>query len=263
MHAADDVALRTASDANRRFYGSLTAGRDDYWRLMAAPRFRVRRILSLLADGNVRSVADLGCGNGQLLEEIARRFPSSTLAGVDLSEPQIAANRDRQPKVGWHARDLQRLITSDDPLAGKFETIIASELIEHVADPLLLLRNARVLAAPGARLIVSTQSGPVRATERHVGHQRHFTANVLTALLAEAGWKPVRVWNEGFPFHDLSKWAANINPEGALRAFDQQAYGPFKRLICAILRGAFHLNSRSRGAQLFAVAALADRPTPE
>src|SRR5687767_12400758 len=122
MHAADDVALRNASDANRRFYGSLTAGRDDYWRLMAAPRFRVRRILSLTAAEGAESVADLGCGNGQLLEEVARRFPAATLAGVDLSEPQIAANRERQPKVGWHTRDLQQAISSNDPLAGRYDT---------------------------------------------------------------------------------------------------------------------------------------------
>jgi DNA-binding response OmpR family regulator len=37
---------------NREYYETLTAGRDDYWRKMAAPRHRVAEIAAILERAN-------------------------------------------------------------------------------------------------------------------------------------------------------------------------------------------------------------------
>ena len=255
IDATAEERLTAATDVNRQFYGNLTAGRDDYWRLMAAPRFRVRTILSVLADVHPRAIVDLGCGNGQLLEEIGLASPSTARAGIDVAGEQIAANLSRDPRVKWEVRDLQKPFAANDPMAGQYDVVVASELIEHLADPEMLLRNARILARDrSSRLILTTQSGPVRETERRVGHQRHFTPEDLRLVLERGGWRPIRIWNAGFPFHDLSKWAANLDPDRSMREFDQRSYGARQRLACWLLRGAFRLNSNRRGAQLFAIA---------
>ncbi len=245
-----------ASRRNREFYERTTAGRSDYWRKMAAPRHRVATLLALLARDRPRSLVDLGCGDGRLLAEIARALPGTTLAGVDLSAPQIEQNRARQPEVDWHVADLDGG-AAPVALAGRFDAVVATELIEHLDAPAQLLAAARALVAEHGRLYLSTQSGPVRETERRVGHRRHFSAAEIEALLGDAGWRPVRVWNTGFPFHDLSKWVANRDPDRSMAAFGERAYGPREDLICWALRQAFRLNSGRRGAQLFAVAAAA------
>lgn len=243
--------MKSAAEINRSYYDAPSAGREDYWRFMAAPRFRVRRILSLLEPLHPASIVDLGCGNGALLEEIAARFPQARLAGIDLSPAQLQRNAERMPAIDWRCADLQQPAALSSP---QFDVVVASEIIEHLDDPLAMLRHAHALASGGGTLIVTTQSGRVGVTERLVGHQRHFTAAALTELLQHAGWTPLRVWNEGLPFHDLSKWWANRNPEGSMDRFGAKRYGVRERIICALLRGAFHLNSRRRGAQLFAVA---------
>ena len=102
--------------------------------------------------------------------------------------------------------------------------------------------------------MLSTQSGPVRATERYVGHQRHFEKEDLLTLLRDAGWAPVRAWNAGFPFHGLSKWLANRRPTATIERFSVRPYGPAEILACWTLRLLFKLNSNRSGAQLFAVA---------
>jgi cyclopropane fatty-acyl-phospholipid synthase-like methyltransferase len=225
---------------------------------MAAPRFRVRTILGLLREKPPASVIDLGCGNGLLLEEIGEAFPAAKLAGVDISEPQVEEN-SRLAEIEWESRDLQKAIASDDRLAGRFDAVIAAEIIEHLDDPQALLRNARTLARPGpSRLIITTQSGPIRETERRVGHHEHFTAASLSELLRKTGWKAVRVWNAGFPFHDLSKKIANVDPDDVMRRFGGKSYGLWERLVCFGLRVAFRFNSNRRGAQLFAVAERVD-----
>lgn len=250
-----------AARVNRAYYDAASAGREDYWRFMAAPRARVATLLVLVREEPVRSLVDLGCGGGMLLREIAARLPGVELAGLDLSRRQIEENRRGGSTIRWEVADLERPSDAAAGLDGRWDVVVASEILEHLDEPAAFLGNALRLAAPGrGRLFLTTQSGPVRETERRVGHRQHFTPEVLTLLLREAGWAEPRVWNAGFPFHDLSKWWANRDPDSSIRRFGNRPYGRREKLICALLRGAFVLNSRSRGAQLYAVARRRSHP---
>jgi SAM-dependent methyltransferase len=245
---------RKAVEINREYYERSSPGRDDYWRKMAAPRSRVRVLLRALERLGPANVVDLGCGNGVLLREIRARHPDSRLCGIDLSREQIQENRRERSWADWQIADLDGSVQFEAPLVGGFDTVIASEVIEHLDRPDCLLRNAFALVRPGGHLLLTTQSGPVRETERRVGHRRHFSVREMHDLLTDAGWQSERVWNEGFPFHDLSKWYANRNPDVSMARFGQNAYGRREDLVCLALRLAFRLNSRRRGAQLFAIA---------
>jgi SAM-dependent methyltransferase len=170
---------------------------------------------------------------------------------------QVEENRRRLPYVDWHVADLDAADGKGAPetLRDSFDVVIASELIEHLDHPEALLRNARELARPGTgHLLLSTQSGPLRETERRVGHRRHWSRTGMNDALVRTGWAPIRLWNCGFPFHDLSKWYANRDAEGSMSRFSENPYGVREDLVCLALRLAFRFNSRSHGAQLYAVA---------
>jgi 2-polyprenyl-3-methyl-5-hydroxy-6-metoxy-1,4-benzoquinol methylase len=248
------VSGDSALEVNRQFYEGVSPGQQDYWNKMAAPLARRRVLLNLLSSFQPERAIDLGCGGGQLLQEIASNMPHMQLAGIDLSHTQIERNRQALPMIHWEAADLTGCDWDPGSLTARFDAVIASELIEHVESPLTLLHNARRLVRPGGRLFLSTQSGPLRATERSVGHVRHFTRSDMKAILQESGWKPISVWNSGFPFHDLSKWWANRNPHKTLRQFGDKPYGLYENLVCLVLRLLFRLNSNRLGAQLYAVA---------
>lgn len=239
---------------NLEYYGRLTAGQAGYWRYMPAPRSRRRVVLRTLAAADPSSVLDVGCGDGSLLTEIRTALPRARLAGADLSAPQIEQNRRTMPDIDWYCLDAE----ADPALPRQFDALTASEVIEHVAHPDAFLRNARAMTAPDGILILTTQSGRIGATERHVGHRRHFSREEISRLLRETGWTPERVWNAGFPFHDLSKWAANLSPNRMIDQFGERPYGLFQRSVCAALRALFLLNSNRRGAQLFAIARRAE-----
>lgn len=246
-HGLEPGALNVA------YYGRRSTGRDDYWRKMAAPRLRVTTFLERIAEEPARSLVDLGCGGGTLLAEIAARRPDMALCGIDLAGEQIEINRAGNPAVQWYAADLDRRLPASELPHDRFDVAVASEIVEHVAHPAVLLENARELVAPGGRLLLSTQSGPVRETERRVGHVRHFSVDEMLVLLQRAGWHAVWVYNCGFPFHDLSKWYANLDPDASMRRFGGDRYGWKEDLVCWALRRAFRFNSGRRGAQLFAV----------
>ncbi|MBN1945243.1 MAG: class I SAM-dependent methyltransferase [Bradymonadales bacterium] len=245
----------TASDANRRFYDQVLPGQQDYWRLMAASRFRLDTLLDAIARRDPRSVVDLGCGGGQLLRLVRQRLPAAETAGVDLSEAQIEADRRDDPAGRYLAADLSQPSRFPEDWQGRFDVVVAMEVIEHLDRPELLLANARDLARPGGGvLLLSTQSGPISHSERRVGHRRHFSREEMSRLLEEAGWRVERVWNAGYPFHDWSKKVANLRPDWSMRRFSERPYGWFEKGVCLALRTLFRLNSKKRGAQLFAEA---------
>ena len=247
--------MAESTQQNREYYEAESAGRLDYWTYMAAPRFRVATLVELVEQHRPRSIVDLGCGNGALLGELAESPGQRRLVGIDLSTSQIEHNKERRPSMEWFAADLSQPDSLPSALLGAFDCVIASEIIEHLDQPEALLSSASALAdTHHGRLLISTQSGPLRETERRVGHVRHFDRDSVTTLLRHSGWTPMRVWNAGFPFHDASKWYANLRPDSSMDQFGDKPYGKRERIICWALRQAFRLNSKRRGAQLFAVA---------
>lgn len=243
-----------AVTVNREYYERTTAGREEYWKKMAAPRHRVEVMRQVLRELNPGSVVDLGCGNGVLLKELRDVLPNAQWSGLDLSRPQVAENVRLLPWATFRDGNLDQPFPSDFDWLGSFDVAIATEVLEHLDSPGTFIDNAARLLKPGGSVVLSTQSGPIRETELRVGHRRHYLQRDMTELLERHGFKTVRVWNTGFPFHDLSKWYANLNPDASMKQFGEGAYGLKENVICAALRFAFKLNSTSSGAQLFAIA---------
>lgn len=255
MNSLPPLDRDSVRSVNLEYYLKPSPGRADYWRKMAAPRFRVATILKLLLEMGPGYVLDMGCGGGEMLLEVKGALPEASLCGVDIAPHQIEANCKTKPGIDWRVADLEQEQHFPSDLAGRFDAILAVEIVEHMTRPEVFLKNAKRLAKPGfGRLLLSTQSGPVLETERRVGHRRHFSAGDMKELLVESGWEPLAVWNTGFPFHDLSKWIANVDPDKTMRQFGDLPYTHFQNAVCVALRFLFKFNSDTRGAQLFAVA---------
>jgi SAM-dependent methyltransferase len=184
---------------------------EEHWRDYAeaaernpAQEFRRRLILKVLAHhGPVRRVLDIGVGTGDLAAELSRAFPSAELRGTDISESGLAVARGKVPDGLFFRRDLLDASEPEPEHRGWATHAVCSEVLEHVPNPVELLRNAGGYLAPGCVLVVTVPGGPMSAFDRHIGHRRHFTPEDLDRVLDEAGFQVERTWRAGFPFFNL------------------------------------------------------------
>lgn len=75
-------------------------------------------------------VVDLGCGTGNIAQEVLRRFPHAHVTCVDLAEQMIAiaqAKLSRFKTVAYWNGDIRHF-----PYQGKYDAVIGSLVLHHV-----------------------------------------------------------------------------------------------------------------------------------
>lgn len=141
-----------------------------------------------LVDLGARSVIDLGCGPGQLLQQLIKTPSFTRIAGSDVSARSLgqAARRLHLDRMGEREAErvqlFQGALTYSDERFSGFDAAVLMEVIEHV-DPPRLEALARVLfgdAKPGAVLITTPNAEynvlyPELEGMRHPDHRFEWT----------------------------------------------------------------------------------------
>jgi SAM-dependent methyltransferase len=184
---------------------------DQHWRDHAAAavenpaeRMRFDLVLRLLdlRDAPAR-VLDIGSGHGELLASLLTGHPGIEAVGLELSATGVEIASARVPRARFVQRNLLEPEGPPAELARWATHAACSEVLEHVDDPVALLRNASAYMAPGCRLVITVPGGPMSAFDRHIGHRGHFTPTRLRDVLERAGFAVERVGGAGFPFFNL------------------------------------------------------------
>ena len=137
-----------------------------------------------------RRVLDIGAGRGDFVN--AARGQGLEACGLELETDAIALwSREGIPGV---VGDGLRTPFRD----GAFDLVRLKEVIEHVRDPLALVREGRRLLRPGGMLIAHVPSPysqfyPVANFWDDYTHVRPFSREGLTRLVVDAGLRVVRI----------------------------------------------------------------------
>src|SRR5579875_531101 len=139
-------------------------------------------------------VLDVGCGNGEMLQ-VAQRMGWDA-EGVEVDPQAVAAAKKRGLRV--HQCSLAEQNFADD----SFDLILMNHVIEHVHDPLGLLRECYRVLRPGCLLVVWTpnldswghrQFGPSWRGLEPPRHLYLFNRKNLVDLAQRAGFIEPRV----------------------------------------------------------------------
>lgn len=154
--------------------------------------------------GGSKRVLDVGCAAGDLARVLVER--GCTVSGVELDEAAAAAAKPVLERLV--VGDLSTLDLPAEFGRGAFDVVVFGDVLEHMVDPLPVLRSAKELLAPGGYVVISVPNiahADVRLsllsgdfTYRPLGlldetHLRFFTRRSLYAFVAEAGFAPADV----------------------------------------------------------------------
>lgn len=154
-------------------------------------------------DGTPTRVLDLGCATGAFGAELTRRFPGASVVGIEAGRAAAEKAQARIERV-IHAR-LDDVSLADHGLReGEFDTVIASDILEHLVNPWQLLARLRPYLAPRAQIVASIpnvrnitvvspllQDGRFDYDERgllDITHLRFFTLRGIRRLFGETGY---------------------------------------------------------------------------
>jgi SAM-dependent methyltransferase len=103
-----------------------------------------QKIEEYLNGDRVRSVLDIGCGNGHTIAYLKAHWPDAKFYGLDLSEVAIGIARDKFDDV-----DLRVGFIEDTEYDEKFNCVILLGVAEHFHDIVFSFKKIADLLAPG------------------------------------------------------------------------------------------------------------------
>lgn len=156
-------------------------------------------IYSKLAAHVHGDVLEIGSGIGNLSGYIVRDAARAVLTDMELHYLDSLSQRF----AGDERVSVARYDLDGEPPAEvakrRFDTIVAVNVVEHIADDRGLVARLAGLLKPGGRLLIYVPACPFAygSLDRELGHHRRYTRATLTALLAEAGlhFDPPRFMN--------------------------------------------------------------------
>lgn len=157
------------------------------------------KMKSCLEHARGTKLLDIACGDGLMTEMFAKHF--QRVVGVDASGKHLAIARERVPQAEFHECLIEELDLNE-----QFDSVFMLDLLEHVADPIAVLKKAASFLADDGVLVVHVPNayainrrlavlmGTLESCEelspfdlQIAGHRRSYSMKTLRIDVEQAG----------------------------------------------------------------------------
>jgi 2-polyprenyl-3-methyl-5-hydroxy-6-metoxy-1,4-benzoquinol methylase len=153
-------------------------------------------------------VAHLGCADSPYTEELLARgellhtrlVRAANVTGFDVDAAAIERVAETLPGQRFVLADVTRTVPAEE--LGRYQLVVAGEVLEHVPDADAFLRGCAKLLAPSGRLCVTVPNACspkiglralVGRESVHPDHRVYYGPRTLMRTLSGAGYEPLEV----------------------------------------------------------------------
>ncbi len=178
---------------------------------MASRSYAIQQISDAVTESR-QVLMEIGCSSGFLIKEIVSRFPNLVVIGADVVKAPLQRLAKTLPTLPLIRFDLLQ-----NPLPNScINFLIMLNVLEHIEDDLLALKNAYYLLKPGGSLIIEVPAGPCLydSYDKQLYHFRRYTAVELQDKLNSVGFIVTRKSHLGFFIYPAFALVKIINKIG-------------------------------------------------
>ena len=223
MELSENESLLAGTD--KRYQDGSYLAANESWHAEDSA-WKAAKVLDILRRNGVQpsTLAEVGCGAGEILVELSRQLPKCSFVGYDISADAAELWKGKSgPRLRYEHADLLEV-------EDHFDALLCMDVFEHVEDYMGFLREVRAKAGYQVfhiplDLSVSNLSRELLTVKRErVGHLHYFTRETALATLGDTGYT-VLDWNYTLAFKELpatsGKQRMAVLPRKALFALSQ------------------------------------------
>jgi SAM-dependent methyltransferase len=150
-----------------------------------------------LIDLRATRTLEVGGGDGRISFEVATRGHEAPIVVTEFDPASVAEAQAIAAAGGFHQVEVSQKDLRQLGLGPGFDQVLAVDVLEHIEDDVLALREISQALVPGGRLVVSVPTPRYphvfgRKFHEHLGHVREgYWLEDLKSKLADAGLEVV------------------------------------------------------------------------
>jgi len=110
---------------------------------------------TIIKERNIRSIADVPCGDFNWMPEFLKDHPEISYTGYDIVDDLISENRKRYPGVRFHILD----ITSQIPAPA--DLVFSKDMVNHLLGSDVWKAIANMIRSDATYLLITSNSDPI------------------------------------------------------------------------------------------------------
>jgi SAM-dependent methyltransferase len=137
-----------------------------------------------------RSLFEIGCGTGFVLESMRQAFPRLSIVGGDLYPQGLEHASARLPELDFLQLDARRI-----PYEREFDVIGAFDVLEHITEDRRVLEQMHTALKPGGGILLTVPQHPWlwSAIDDYGEHKRRYRRAELVAKVSASGFSIKRI----------------------------------------------------------------------